>query len=737
MLREVAGNCDCRKKRTEKKMMRNAAVLSAAFLLLIGFTALAAVDVSIESLQIGWVVGDTSVDRSLGLDQALVGDTVRVSARIKNLGDEAVGQFTIDFFFTETISGEHGKIGSQTVSGLEPGEESRPVVTFDSSSFIPGIYTFSAEVDPLGMLTESDLCNNVAPLEACNGSSAERTDKYQLTLLQSGRHISELEIVGTFSICRMGKLETSLAVDVYNVGTESISASDLSVYGYYRLSLDPPANVFQALRADTSGEIEELQKFFGTVTAGNDTTIFLTLDYSEFDVQFNPSDTAADAGEVLGKANPVQLRLSVQPTIGGSPQDIYLPEQFALSQFYSEVDLWTFPKRTVCQCDDYSDITSVDAKPVVAGGLVFHVVNTASGSRLHVLKIGSGEEKLDPWTAPGGSTLSSPAAYYDATTQTYRVYVGSIDGKVYALDGSDKEDESSFLTQAWETSASSLVSGTAFLSLAESGTRLLVGSEAGAYLLDTATGDVLRDHNSYDVSVAPVYEPTSGTIWVADDAFVYGINASGTACEYDAVDIVTTPLLLNGDGTALFFGTDQGELFVLGSGAEGNACTEIAAGVEAGNIRTVSGMSLVSNDGDAVIYLAGDTGVMERFEYDHGRSSPLSRDRGSERDFEPSRIELSPAILPNADGDDALAVFYVGDAREGRSTRPILQAMERELGEYEKVSVWGKSVPMLFKPEEDKIPATLLEPVVDYENGTLLVASSAGYLYAFDIDDLK
>jgi hypothetical protein len=94
------------------------ACASLFLLLLAGASGLVAaqdVDVSIESLHISWVESSTIQDRpNLVLDQALIGDTIRLSASVKNLGTSTAGQFYVDFFFTETISGEHGKIGSHS-----------------------------------------------------------------------------------------------------------------------------------------------------------------------------------------------------------------------------------------------------------------------------------------------------------------------------------------------------------------------------------------------------------------------------------------------------------------------------------------------------------------------------------------------------------------------------------------------------------------------------------------------
>jgi outer membrane protein assembly factor BamB len=701
-------------------------------LLLLGASCLVAaqaVDVSIESLHISWVEDATIQDRpTLDLDQALVGDTIRLSASVKNLGTTTAGQFYVDFFFTETVSGEHGKIGSQAVIGLDPGEERRPVVTFDSSAFAPGLYVFSAEADPPQTLGETERCNNYAPLGECAGTLVQAEDRYQLGLLQQGSHISELNLRADFAICQMGSLKTGLVVDAHNVGTDAFSfaGTDVEVLGYYRESLVPPANAFAAL-VTLGGAPDPLQKIVSLSSPGDEGFVSITLKYDIFDSLFRQTSS-------LGKAHPAQLRVSVNPINGGTPQDLYLPSQFTLAQFYSEVDLWTFPTRSHCQCDDYTDITTVGVDPAVAGGLVFHVVTTAAGDRLHVLKIRTGEEKLDPWSAPSAASLSGPAVFYDAATQSYRVYVGSSDGKVYALDGLDKED-GSFLVQSWASTESNLVSGSSHLVLASDGALLLVGSDSGAFILDTTTGDVLRSHTQFAVSSAPAYDAATQILWIASDEFVYGIRTDGTFCTYDAFDGITTDLRFNGTSTALFFGTDTGLLYAIDPTSTGETCNIKEDFTQAG-LRSIVGMALISNDEDAVLYVTDDAGLMVRVEYDEGRGF---RDfTESERAVEPNSIALAPAILPNSDGDDALAVFVSGQTRDGRTSRPILQGMEKDLSDYESVTAWGTSIDFVFKPEEQgQVPDVLLTPIVDVATFTLLVASSDGYLYAFDLSQFE
>jgi hypothetical protein len=720
-------------RRGASRRIRNAGVVVClAVVLMIGGLVVCGADVSVESLQIGLVEGPAAGDRSaLGLDQGLIGDTVRVSALVRNDGASAVGEFDVDIFFTEIISGEHGRLGTQVVSGLEPGETKRPIIVFDTSTFSPGIYAFSAEADPRSALGDTDPCDNVAPRVACAGASAENADKYSITLLRQGRHISALTVRDPFPICRMGKLQPSLTVDVYNVGTETLSGSDLAVYGYYRLGLNPPANVFEPLVEDASGNPVQLAKIVALGAPGKAGTIVITLNYDVFSRQFAPSSTARDAGDVLGTANPAQIRITVQPADGtGTSQDLFLPAQFELSQFYSTVDLWTFPQRSACCSGGCTTTTAVAVEPAVAGGLVFHVAQDAAGQTMHVLKIRTGEEK-GTWSAPSGKTLTSPVATYDASANTYRVYVGASDGRIYALEGSDKED-GAFLTDLWQsTVADVIVKGDTYLVLSTDRTRLIVGSESGAFILDAATGQTSRKVTSHvPVTSAPAYFDATGDLWFATDQTVYRVPASGTESSLSVNDRVTTDLVKNARETALFYGTQSGYLYALDPAAK--SPTSVQLWTFYTELRSIVGMTLVSKDDDAVFFVSSAIGDMARVEYDHGRG--FRNLAVSPRLLEPSVIAAAPAILANAAGDDAAVVFISGDKQTGRTTRPVLQAWDREFKKYENVTVWGTAVPFLFKPEEGGIaPAALLLPIVDPETFTLLVASSDGFLYALDL----
>jgi hypothetical protein len=715
------------RSRGTQRVRRAAFCAFVAAALATGGLAATGADISVESLQIGLVEGSAQVDRStLGLDKGVIGDTVRVSALVRNDGTAAVGEFEVDFFFTEIISGEHGRLGTQVVSGLAAQEAKRPVIAFDTTTFSPGIYAFSAEADPRDALGDSDVCDNAAPRHACGTGEAESVSKYTFTLLREGRHLSRLSVADPFPLCRMGRLQTSLTVDVYNVGTETLSGSNLTVYGYYRLGLNPPANQFAPLVTDSSGNPVQLSKIVSLGEPGKAGSIVITLNYDVLTRLFAPSSAARDAGEVLGRPSPAQIRITVQPSDGsGTAQDLFLPEQFELSSFYSTVDLWTFPERSTCCVADCETAASVGVEPAVAGGLVFHVAQGDSGEQLYVLKIRTGEQK-GTWPAPTGKTLGASVASYNETTEAYRVYVAASDGRIYALEGTEKE-EGEFLTSLWPTgSADSVVKGETHLVLSADKTKLIVGSESGAFVLDVTNGQTLRKVTSHlPVTSAPVYADATGDLWIAADQIVYKVPASGSECSFDVKGRITTDLVRNARGTALFLGTETGALYAL------NPATCASLG-DLSLLRSVSGFAVASKDDDAVIFVTSENGEAARVEYDHGRG--FKNDELSARAVQPYAIAGAPAILPNAAEDDALAVFASGERRQASTLRPILVAWDQGLQKYKTVTVWGTSVPFLFRPEEaGTAPEQLLPPVVDPETSTLLVASSDGYLYAFDL----
>jgi outer membrane protein assembly factor BamB len=698
------------------------------------------VDISVESLYVSWIEQSGSFERTLGLDQALVGDTIRVSAKVKNLGTTAAGEFNVEFFFTETISGEHGKIGTQTVAGLAPGEESRPVVTVDSSDWTPGIYSFYAVADPLDELGDADRCNNGSPRLACDGTAAERTDRYTLTLLREGRHISELTLQEPFSTCRMAKLQTSITVLLDNVGTETLSASDLEVWGYYRLALEPPADEFVPLTTDADGNPTQLNKIVSLGDPGDPGFILITLNYDVFNRLLAPTASEIASGDVLGKADPVQLRITVKPTgssEGVTQQDVYLPDAFALSQFYSTVDLWTYPQRSGCCSTSCGEAPTSVLKPSISGGLVFFAVSDSGGERLHVLKVRTGEEKA-VWTLPSGEFAAAPLVSYDSATQVYRVYVASSDGTLYALDGYDK-DEGGFFTQVWQSSSGiaspqAAEGATTFLRFSSDEAEIVVGSTHGAYTLDPSNGQTLVSATSHGAATTrPAYDDENSVLWYAADEIVYGVHANGTECSFDVADRISTQVELTATSKAVLFGTETGYLYALDAEAAVGNCNTKA---EEQPLRTIVGMDLVKDKDDAVIYLTSDIGQIARVEYDEGRG--FRNIETSERKYEPTEILTAPAILPNRTADDASILFVTGTIREGRITRPILQGWAKNLSKYESVDVWGTSTSFLFKPKEAGIiPESLLAPVVDPETYTLLVVSSDGYLYAFDLSQFE
>lgn len=711
-------------------------VVSLGLFLVAGGLAVAAADISISALQVGVVEIASGVDRSsLGLDGAVVGDTVRVSALVTNDGATATGEFEVDFFFTETISGEHGRLGTQVVSGLEPGESKRPVVVFDTSAFSPGIYVFSAEADPRDLLSDTDPCDNTAPRRACDGSAAESQTKYTLTIVREGRHISQLALSGAFPTCPMGNIGKNLrvlTVVVHNVGTQPLTSSDLAVYGYYRQGLNPPANDFVPLVTDGAGNPVQLTKIVSFPQGGRAGSISITLNYDTLAQIFAPPSALRESGEVLGRANAAQLRITVQTTDGsGASQDIFLPEQFELAQFYSSVELWTFPQRATCCSSGCTSVLSAPEVPAVAGGRVFHVARTAAGDVLYVLKIDTGEEK-DSWSAPAGKTLSSPVAFFDEGTNAYRVFVAASDGRVYALEGVDKED-GDFLVDLWQSVAADQVAkGATHLRLSSDRAKLIVGSESGAFVLDAASGQTSRKITSHGgVTSAPAYNATTGDVWLAADEVLWRVPASGNECSYNVGERITTDLATNASGTAVFFGTESGFVYAL----NGSTCAVIA---DERPLRSVVGIAVASDGNDAVIFLTSDIGVMARAEYAHNRDFRSGDVTVSQSVVEPYAASDAPALLLNSRGDDAVAVFLSGEEREGRTYRPVLQACDRDLEELQTVPVWGGvSIPFIFKPKEgEKIPSALLRPVIDQEWATLLVASSDGYLYAFDLGDI-
>jgi hypothetical protein len=734
-------------------------VLSLALLLAVGAApavgqASVGVDLSVESIHIGWTQRE-----SLDLNQALVGDPIRISAAVQNVGNVAADQFEVVFFFTETITGEHGKLGTQVVSGLGVGAEARPVIVFDTTGFGPGIYTFSTEADPQETFGESDRCNNVAPRVPCGNEQGEPWDRYKVTLLEEGHHLSEPKSISLvkaqaqvpFEACQMGELlfipifeqlGAKIIVEIYNVGTEVLSIGDLEVWGYYRQDLTGAAGEFRPLVVDEDGNPVELSKTGSLGGPGTTGYVTITLKYDQFKTVFESHSTAENPFEDLGVPDRVQLRITMKPvaTEGAvSQQDLFLPGRFQLADYYSTVDLWTFPDRGECDANGYDDITGVNVPPAAVGEYVFHVAATSSGDRLYALNVRSGDEE-GTWSpsAAGVTLISSPVVFSDEDG-AYRIYVAANDGRIYALKGM-KSAGQAFLSSLWQ-SLGNIVIGDPFLSLSSDGTKLIVGSESGAYALNAYSGAVLSSNTSIGaVEAAPAYSQANETMWVVagegDKAgkMIYGIRQDGTVCSYDAGDRVTTSLFLNEDQTRLLFGSSDGKLRALDASSTGSTC--VAKDVyQHEELTQIAGMAVVSDGANAAVYLTGELGDIAWVEYKEtgGFKEKAISPRGSQ----PSHISVPPALLER--DDDVMVVFVVGTGKGKVEGRPVLQGWESDLEEYWQVRLWGFDAPFVFKPEEEGVPPqSLLAPVVvvdqDRENRTLLVASSDGFLYAFDLE---
>ncbi len=722
--------------------------------------------IAVDSLQVGLVAGTSQVDRTrLGLDKGIIGDTIRVSALVTNTATTAVGEFEVRFFFTETISGEHGLLGTQVVSRLEPGESKRPVILFDTAAMSPGIYAFSAEADPQNTLQDGNQCDNVTPRGACAGTGAEAADKYSLVLLREGKQI--LRGPGSqFPVCRMGpfqvggKLEESVTLTLYNMGTETMSVSDLLVYGYYRQGLTAPADEFKPLVEDASGNPVPLTTKGSLGSPGSEGQIIITLKYDALGTKFAPQGQTqptrkepGEDGNVLGYANPVQIRITIHPVGGGAPQNVFLPDQFELSQFYSTVDLWTFPARTSCCTEGCSSFTSVPVAPVVAGGYVFHATRGKDGDALHVLKVRTGEE-IGTWSAPAGKTIAATAAAYKESAKLWSVFVATSDGKVHALQGVEKaKDQGEFLATQWSSVRDDLVEGVTRLVLSidatETVAKVIVGSENGAFVLDAATGATSREATQYGaVTSAPVYIDTTGALWFATDQVLHGILANRTESTFDAQDRITTDLVLGGDSQVLFFGGESGDVYAMGATVTSGTRTSLDR-VTA--VRAVSGLTIASKAGDkdGVLFVGGDIGEVVRVEYAGSGSQRFATPDELDstalfRSLRPLKILGAPAFLPNRDGTDAVVIFAAAEVRySGTTRRPILLAFKDDLQNHAEVDVWGVDVPFAFEPEEGGTPTgALLSPVVDadelepsfvWKTPTVLVAASDGRLYAFDL----
>jgi outer membrane protein assembly factor BamB len=150
------------------------------------------------------------------------------------------------------------------------------------------------------------------------------------------------------------------------------------------------------------------------------------------------------------------------------------------------------------------------------------------------------------WTfATGGAIQSSPAIVNGT------VYIGSRDGKIYALNAVTGEKQWEYQTGSWVDSSPVVVDNVVY-----------VGSNDGnVYALDAGTGRKLWSYNTYHAIVSSVAVAGGMVYFGSDDFRVYALNArTGRKCwSYQTGGQVrSSPLVANG---ILYVGSTDGYFY--------------------------------------------------------------------------------------------------------------------------------------------------------------------------------
>ena len=704
-------------------------------------------DVAVTDIEFEVVPVSSSASRpTLGENQAILGDTVRVRAVVQNVGEVSADVFDVAFYFVERTSQETGRIGTATVFGLAPGQVLKPAVSLDTAQLAPGIYDIVVKADPGNTLQEdaADLCNNEIPRGACHGEAAKDASEYSLALLREGPTITGVTLIESFPTSRMGPLDLSSPVNVtfYNVGTVTLGFGSARADGYYRTSLSdsfPQEPNLSDLR---------IRILTSSVKPGEEGRMTIHLSQSDdfgelYSTVFTDPNTLG-----LGKSSPIQFRVLITPTTvsngvttSGVPREIILPDKRTLSYFYSDVDLWTFPLRQTSVASSSGALeagSAVRVPPTLdQEGIVYHVLSRLDGDRLYALNANG--QALWQKDYPGERLTAVAMGPYDASTASAILYFGSDKGNLYALRNRrahELETASVPVKYVPETlsgwaSPKSVGAMATPPVVSSDGTRIIGVSTNGLFVFDkdgnsklnASGGTTLSDVLKKAGTVTPVFIDATREIWFASSRTVYKLAEDGGSllCTHDAGSDVTA-LETNTGQTEVYVGTERGLLWALDAGtAKGQDCANKRS-LDLKN--AVRGVTAVREKGASkdLVFVTTDDGYVHRVTDSAGSALADTR---SKDNLQLGTIKTAPGILTDADGKVSAVLV---DTKYGQ-----LRAFSPFLDRVVKVEIWGSSVDFAFDTESQQ---EMTAPVVSSQDAILLVASADGYLYAFSLSRL-
>jgi outer membrane protein assembly factor BamB len=179
---------------------------------------------------------------------------------------------------------------------------------------------------------------------------------------------------------------------------------------------------------------------------------------------------------------------------------------------------------------------TVKSSPVIANGILY--IGSDDG-KLWAINASTGAEV---WSASTGDSIRSSPAVVGGI-----VYIGSNDGKVYAFDASNGNSVWTTTLGGWVTAAPLVVGG-----------RVFIGTRGGFfYSLDADTGDVKWSHQIWDVWGSAAYK--GGLVYVGSDQYkLYAYHSTSGKLKWSKTLDGRVRGVPSISGGSVFVGDDEG-----------------------------------------------------------------------------------------------------------------------------------------------------------------------------------
>ena len=280
------------------------------------------------------------------------------------------------------------------------------------------------------------------------------------------------------------------------------------------------------------------------------------------------------------------------------------------------------------------------------GQSIFVADWTETGSKLHALRSDNGNER---WAADIGAkntqltanVVSSPAVSPDGGT----VYIGSLDGTVFAFDATTGVQLWKFETDGAGVESSPVVSSDGkVVYISSTG-----GAKAGAlYALDAQKGTKLWDDGDGEGSSSPALSPDGKTVYVGNTrrkALVAFDAAQGNELWFRPLGgRVRSSPTVSKDGKRLYIGADDENVYAF------DAALGIIIWKSLLFIGPLQSSPALSNDGKN-LYIGSPGGGLYRLTAKTGKATAVFLTKGA--------VNSSPALT--IDG----RVVYIGSASKG------------------------------------------------------------------------